>query len=508
MSDVMPAEPLDPANPSTDELVDGSFELQVADNHMSATLFVEPPRGGGAAVTEDQVRAALFDHGVVAGILDNALRQALERHDGIGVCIALGQEPTPGEPATFTNLLESPNQLRAEAAETTEAAAEEGEEENEDEEDDGTYTRIDYRNMGNLLLVAPGEVLMRRTPAVPGIPGFDITGKITEPPKIEDHPFDAQLAGATPSADNPDLLIAAIGGAPKILPRGVTVTSVVEVERVDLSSGNINLDGTLRVKGDIVTGMKVVVTGDVIVTGTIEAADIYAGGNITVNGGIIGMTETVATDGKEQSRAAHLVCGGTVKARFIHNADIDAAKTVAAEREIRHSFIDAGESVVVGPPGGQNGVIVGGCVRAMTSVQSGIIGSPGSVRTEVQVGLDPHVHGQRAALQQKRQDLTEQQAKLEKVVMFLHANPQKDVDGIGDRARKTYKQTFTDMEALKAEEAELNKALQPKPDAYVAARKRVHTGVRMRVGHKFREFREDYPGCKARIGEDGEVMVS
>jgi len=502
MSAVTPVEPPDPVDSSTDEPVDGSFELQIADNHMSATLFVEPPQGG-AAVTEDQVRAALFDRGVAAGIVDHALRQAIERHDGIGVCIAVGQEPTPGEPATFTNLLESPGQQRAEAAE--DAAQEE---ESEDEDDDGTYTRIDYRNMGNLLLVTPGEALMRRTPAVPGIPGFDITGKIAEPPQIEDPPFDAQLAGAAPSADDPDLLVASIAGAPKILPRGVTVTSVVEVEAVDLSSGNINLDGTLRVKGDIVTGMKVVVTGDVIVTGTIEAADIYAGGNITVNGGIIGMTETVATDGQEQSRAAHLVCGGTVKARFILNADIDAAKTVAAEREIRHSFIDAGESVVVGPPGGQNGVIVGGCVRAMVSVQSGVIGSPGSVRTEVQVGLDPHVHGQRAALQQKRQDLTEQQAKLEKVVMFLRANPQKDVDGIGDRARKTYKQTFTDMEALKAEEAELVKALQPRPDAYVAARKRVHTGVRLRVGHKFREFREDYPGCKARIGEDGEVTVS
>ncbi|HEX7748889.1 MAG TPA: FapA family protein [Bordetella sp.] len=501
MSAATPVDPSNPADPSTDEPLDGSFELHIADDHMSATLFVEPPKGGGAAVTEDQVRAALLEQGVVAGILDNALRQAIERRDGIGVCIALGQEPTPGEPATFTSLLESPSEHRAEAAE-------EPAEEDEDEDDDGTYTRIDYRNMGNLLLVTPGEALMRRTPAVQGTPGFDITGKVTEPAKIEDLPFDAQSAGAAPSADDPDLLVASIGGAPKVLPRSVTVASVVEVEAVDLSSGNINLDGTLRVKGDIVTGMKVVVTGDIVVTGTIEAADVYAGGNITVNGGIIGMSETVATDGKEQSRAAHLVCGGTIKARFILNAEIDAAKTVAAEREIRHSFIDAGESVVVGPPGGQNGVLVGGCTRAMMSVQSGVIGSTGAVRTEVQVGLDPHVHGQRAALQQKRQDLTEQQAKLEKVVMFLHANPQKDVDGIGDRARKTYKQTFTDMEALKAEEAELNKALQPKPDAYVAAKKHIHTGVRLRVGHKFREFREDYPGCKARIGEDGEVIVS
>jgi uncharacterized protein len=485
-----------PVDPSTDDPIDGSFELHIEDDRMSATLFVEAPRGG-AAITEEQVRATLADRSVVAGILDAALRQAIEHPDGMGVRIAAGQEPVSGEPAFFTSLIESPQQRRAEA-ETQE----------EDEQDDGTYARIDYRDMGSLILVKPGAPLMRRTPPVPGTPGFDITGKVLEPTTLEDPPFAEPLPGAAISADDPNLLVAAIAGAPKVMPHGVSVASLVEIEAVDLDSGNIDFDGTLRVKGDIVAGMKVRVTGDVVVTGTIEAAEVHAGGNIMVNGGIIGMTETVATDGQGQSRSARLVCGGMVKARFILHAEIDAAKMVAAEREIRQCFVDSGESVVVGPPGGQNGVIVGGRVRAMTSVQAGVIGSSGAVRTEVQVGLDPHVHAQRAALQKKRQDLTEQQAKLEKLVMFLHANPQKDVDGVGDRARKTYKQTFSDMEALKAEEAELVKALQPKPDAYVAARKTIHSGVQIRVGHKAREFREDYPGGKARIGHDGEIAMS
>ncbi|MGN6579144.1 MAG: DUF342 domain-containing protein [Bordetella sp.] len=485
-----------PVEPSADDPIDGSFELHIEDDRMSATLLVEAPRGG-AAVTEEQVRVALADRGVVAGILDAELREAIARSEGIGVCIAAGQQPMPGEPATFTSLIESPRQHRAEAGDP-----------DDDEQDDGTFARIDYRDMGSLVLVKPGAPLMRRTPPVPGTPGFDIAGKVIDPPTLEDPPFAQPLPGAAVSADDPNLLVAAIAGAPKVMPRGVSVASLVEIEAVDLDSGNVDFDGTLRVKGDILAGMKVRVTGDVVVTGTIEAADIHAGGNIMVNGGIIGMTETVATDGQEQSRSARLVCGGMVKARFILHAEIDAAKMVAAEREIRQCFVDSGESVVVGPPGGQNGVIVGGRIRAMTSVQAGIIGSTGAVRTEIQVGLDPHVHARREALQTKREDLTEQQAKLEKLVMFLHANPQKDVDGVGDRARKTYRQTFTDLDALKAEEAELIKALQPKPNAYVAARKAIHSGVQIRVGHKAREFREDHPGCKVRIGQDGEIAVS
>ncbi|WP_019938079.1 DUF342 domain-containing protein [Bordetella sp. FB-8] len=486
-----------PVDSSTDDLIDGSFELHIEDDRMSATLFVEPPRGG-QAVTEAQVRAALAGRGVVAGILDDALRQAVERHDGLSTRIAAGRKPVAGKSAFFTSLIESPRQHHDEDDENDE----------NDGQDDGTYARIDYRNMGSLILVKPGAPLMRRTPAVPGTPGFDITGKVLDPAKIEDPPFALPLPGAKPSAEDPDLLVAEIAGAPKVMPRGVSVASLVEIEAVDLNSGNIDFDGTLRVKGDILAGMMVRVTGDVFVSGTIEAAEVHAGGNITVNGGIIGMTETVSTDGQEQSRAARLVSGGMVKARFILHAEIEAAQMVAAEREIRQCFVDSGDSVVVGPPGGQNGIIVGGRVRAMTSVQSGVIGSTGAVQTDIEVGLDPRAHAHLTALQQKRQGLAEQQAKLEKVVMFLHANPQKDVDGIGDRARKTYKQTFTDLEALKAEEAELIAALQPKPDAYVAARKTIHSGVRIRVGHKQREFREDYPGGKVGIGQDGEIAMS
>lgn len=482
-----------PTDPPPEVPLDGRFHLYVDNDHMAASISLEPPLNGGAAVAEEQVRAEMTARGVVAGILDDVLRQTVEQGIGSYVCIAKGLEPTPGQPAVFTDLIESPPEHDAQGSE---------------EEDDDAYARIDYRDLGNLVLVTPGVPLMRRTPAVPSIPGFDITGKVIELPPISDEPFAEHLAGVEISPDDPNLLIASISGAPKIMEHGASVVALVEVDSVNLDTGNIDFDGSLKVRGDIVAGMKVHVTGDVVVAGTIEAADVHAGGNITVNGGIVGMADTVATDGQAQSRAARLVCEGSVKARFISNAQIDARKMVAAEREIRQSFVDAGDCVVVGPPGSQKGAIVGGRTRAMMSVQAGVLGSMSAVRTEIQVGLNPRTDAKAEILQQKRKELTEQQGKLEKLVLFLQANPQKDVNNIGQRARETLRQTFADMTALAAQEEDLIKALVPRADAYVAVRKHIHSGVNARIGNKAREFREDYPGGKLRQGPNGDIAIS
>lgn len=483
-----------PADTPSDAPLDGRFHLYVDNDHMSASISIEPPLNGGAAVVEEQIRAEMTARGVVAGILDDVLSQTVALGIGSYVCIAKGLEPTPGHPAVFTNLIESPLDQVAQA-------------EDDEDEDEDTYARIDYRDLGNLILVTPGIPLMRRTPPVPSIPGFDVTGKVIELPPTPDQAFADHLAGVEVSPDDPNLLVAAISGAPKVMERGVSVFALVEVDSVNLDTGNIDFDGSLKVRGDIVAGMRVHVTGDVAVAGTIEAADVHAGGDITVNGGIVGMADTVATDGQTQSRAAHLVCGGSVKARFISHARIDARKIVAVEREIRQSLVDAGDCVVVGPPGSQKGAIVGGRVRATMSVQSGVLGSMSAVRTEVQVGLDPRTDAKAQTLQRKRKELNEQQAKLEKLILFLQANPQKDVNNIGTRARETLKQTLADMHALTAQEEELIRALVPRADAYVAVKKRIYSGVNARIGHKAREFREDYPGGKIRQGTNGEIGV-
>src|SRR5690606_27052806 len=108
--------------------------------------------------------------------------------------------------------------------------------------------------------------------------------------------------------------------------------------------------------------------------------------------------EPAPGEGPGGSRAAHIQCQGSVKARFIEHALVHAGQQVMAEREIRHSRVLAGHSVMVGPPGSQQGVITGGETCALHAVRAGTLGSMAAVPTIVRVGLDPHAQARRAVL--------------------------------------------------------------------------------------------------------------
>jgi uncharacterized protein (DUF342 family) len=182
----------------------------------------------------------------VVALLDSAaIGVALEAGSCEGREIARGVAPLQGETARFESLVQPRRPVLAE---------------NEDE-------RVDLRDLGSLLLVNPGTALMRRTPARSGKDGMDVLGKPIPADAVVDTPYASDLTGVATDPNDPLLLIAVIAGSPRVLPHGVIVSPVVDVDAVDLHSGNVNFDGSLRVSGDIRTGMSVRVTGDVVVQG-------------------------------------------------------------------------------------------------------------------------------------------------------------------------------------------------------------------------------------------------
>jgi uncharacterized protein (DUF342 family) len=451
---------------------------------MSARLTVTAPRGG-APVTEEQVRAALAQRGVVSGLKDDVLVQAVAGA-AESALIAEGRPPTSGKPAQFESLIDA---LKKNKHEIDENAI------------------IDYRDMGNLIVVGPGDPLMRRTPAEPGLPGENVLGKPVAPSPVSDTPFAPKLPGATLSADDPCLLVAAVAGVPREVKCGVAVNPLDEIEAVDLRTGNIDFKGSLRVSGDIAMNMKVRVSGDLIVNGAIESAEVHADGNITVNGGIIGMAESRSHGGQEQSRIARITCGGTVKARYISSARVDAAQSVMAEREVRQCDILAGESVVVGSSRGEGGVITGGHIHAMKLVQAGMIGSISAAPTEIRVGLNPHAQAKRDELAAEEQSLTDQKEKLEKLLWFLAKHPEKNTDGLGERARETLRMLADSQAVLDARKADLTTELAPLPSACIIARKHFYSGVTLHVVNKAMEVFEDQIGGKA-ILQNEQVVIT
>jgi len=462
---------------------DGAFELEMDAARMSVLLTLTPPKGGKPVTLED-LRAALAAQGIVHGVQDAALAAALLEGRCEAVEIARGTPPTPGTPTRFESLLD---RLKPRAKEIDELA------------------QVDYRELGSLLLVSPGTLLMQRHPPLPGIDGRNVLGEPVLPAEPPDIPYARDLAGVALDPENPLLLRAAIAGTPKLVAHGVQVNPMVEVDAVDLSTGNINFQGSLLVRGDIAATMEVRVTGDVEVHGAIEAALVEAGGNVSVRGGIIGMADT-APVGKEASRNAHIVCGQSLKAKFIENAIISAGADVLVEREIRQSSIAAGGSVTVGPPNSQQSAITGGQTRALHAIRAGTIGSPAGIPTLVQAGLDPHADLKRGALVQRRARMNEEKAKLEQLLMFLQKHPERAQGDVLERARNTHTRLSADLLQLDQDEAQLARDLQPLQTATIGAARRFCGGVTLQLGNKVQQFLEDQIGGKAGL-EEGEIVI-
>ena len=176
------------------------------------------------------------------------------------------------------------------------------------------------------------------------------------------------------------------------------------------------------------------------------------------------------------------------------------------EREIRQSSIAAGGSVNVGAPNTQQTAITGGHTRALHSVRAGTIGSPAGVPTLVQAGLDPHADIKRSALTRKRLKMNEEKAKLEQLLLFLHANPGRAGGDVVERARNTHTKLGRDLIELDEEEAQLIRDLQPLHTATIIAARRFCGGTKIQVGNRMQEFLEDQVGGKAGL-EEGEIVI-
>jgi uncharacterized protein (DUF342 family) len=466
------------------ELTDGYFELSISSDNLSVRLNLLPPQGG-RAVTRDDIRTALAERGIAAEPDRETLRGAFEAGLCDGLEIVAGRAPLPGTPARFESLLAPRKPLVA-------------------EDENG---RIDLRDLGSLLLVNPGTPLMRRIPARQGTDGVDVFGKIVAAVPAADPPFADGLTGVAPDPSDPEVLLAAISGSPALSAQGASVSPVVDVAAVDMHSGNVTFDGTLRVNGDIKTGMTVRVTGDVIVTGTIEAAHVEAGGNVVVKGGIIGKVEGAHQGSESATAEARVRCKGSLHARFIESAVVEAGTEVKVESGIHQSDVAAGHSIVAGSPKGGQGNITGGRCRAQLAVRTAVLGAAAGTATVVQVGTNPYAEAEKAEAEAQRHQLETEQGKVQQLVSFFAKHPEKAVGDLREKARATLFKLTRDSIELNARLAKLAENLRPSPEAVIEVSRRIHGGVSLQIGQKSMKIMEDKPGGQIRLVEDRIALV-
>ena len=353
------------------EKKDALLDIKVAENGMSATVFVLPAKGG-LKVTEERLNALLEEKKIIKDrVLPQAFSQVINNNQELSLTIARGKPPQAGEDSCFIPLIELPEQ-----ADTPQ------------EDEDGI---VDFRAGHYYMTVSEGTPLLERKPPTPGKVGIDIHGQILSAQPGQNIGFAKAMEGTTLDADDPNRVIAARGGHPVFIEHGVRVDDTLTFDQIDLASGHVEFDGSVLVKGDIHPDMKVEVSGDLVVKGVIERAQVQVGNNLIVTGGILGdaQTDTQDTDNEvaQQKYECTVSAGGRIEARYANIAQLAATGNIYLREYAFNCDLHSQASIYLGQKGGKGNLVGGRCI-ARHEIIARILGNQAYQKTVAQVGVD------------------------------------------------------------------------------------------------------------------------
>jgi len=447
---------------------DGEFIIKVSDDKMSAWLTMTPAYGG-APVTFEQIRQSLKEKGIVSGLVTSAeLETVLKEGQATDYLIAQGRPPIPGRDSQFHSLVPEIQERRPQI---------------------NKHGFADFRDLGQLILVKQGDPLMRRTLPTEGKKGENILGQVLTPKPSQNTPFSSDLQGAMLDPDDRELLRATIIGQPLLFPNGVMVSPTITVPQVNIETGNLSFDGTINILGDVTDGMKVYALEDIFIGGTVEAAEIEAGGNISIKGGVIG--NSVSSGSSATFLGGRISCKGSVSARFAKYVSIDAGTSIILDEYSMNNQLTAINQIVVGRPGEKKGLISGGSASAMMLIQANSIGSAAGIKTYIQAGVNPHTQEQLNSIEHEIEENIKKQGDIKKIIAFVESNPEKDKNGLLDKARRTLDSLTVEIAQHQADRESLLAEMSFADYAKVVVDQTIYNGVEIRIGNQPWRAREE-----------------
>jgi uncharacterized protein (DUF342 family) len=353
----------------------------------------------------------------------------------------------------------------------------------------------DYRDMGEILVVHPGDKLMLRHPATTGRDGVTLRGEPIPPKPGKDMMYSANLAGTTFAPENPDLLLAAISGQPVVVKGGMIVEPLYKVDEVGTASGNIDFDGSVVVHGEVGAGMTVRATGDIEVGGVVESATLEAGGSIVIKGGAIGSL------GRKSGAEHRIKCGGCFTAAFAQQAAIEAGDSIFIDDVAMQCELTAHNHIRVGNQ--KRGHIIGGKAQATLSITAKVIGSPNRVATRLEIGVNPSMHKQLLEMAKDRDGKENQLLEISKLLDFAHKNPGKVRPEMIEKARTTAGALGEAIAAMREEQDVLTKKIELSLQSRVIAEQAIYEGAEVLMGNQRHRVVGEQGACAIGLTEHG-----
>jgi len=349
-------------------------KITITVSHDKASARVQTEKAwGGRALHEAKVMASIEKAKLADECIDKQkLAELIAAKEPVDFILATAKPAKDGLDAQLEQLIDS--KTKAERDASSDAA-------------------IDQHEMFVFTVVEPGTELMRKIPATRGEDGMDVTGKVIRAKPGKDIQFSKPFEGVEPSVQNENLLIAAVKGHPVFNKFGVKVDKMMNIESVNIHSGNIDFDGSLLIKENIEPGFEVNVSGDLFVKGSVSKANVKAGGSIEVSGG-------VTADDVDDENGCFLEAKGDITAKFFHHVNVECGGDLHVHEYLMQCRVRAEGFINAGQQRGR-GCIIGGHSGAKEGVNAKVIGSDAYISTTVCIGVDSKLHDEIRALKQK-----------------------------------------------------------------------------------------------------------
>lgn len=420
--------------------------LRVDSDDMTAWLLLKKP-GEGEEYTKEDILEFLNNSGITSGYHhSNITAMVKKRIYNREVRVAVGKLPQPGQDG-FYEYFFMPVSHREPAV-----------------REDGS---VDYTAMSMLQNVKEGEKIALYHAATKGEDGYTVRGSIMKAkPTRELPPMHgrniAMLEDGVTYVARADGKIELRGGR-------IDIQKVHEIRGdVTLITGKVEFYGDVVIHGNVETGVVIRSGRNIVVTGTVEGAEFYAGGDVILERGITG------------GMKAKISALGSVFADFIDNAWVKAGGDVKANT-ILNSTINAEGMVILT---GRRGELIGGYTHGLLGVEVVNAGNTAEIKTIIHAGYDPESYSHYLSCFQKEKEAQKKLAQtVNEMTDLLRLRKMKSGRFGGSEAARlleldSWKDKYVqELEKIRSDKEALSRIMEKGKGAEIRINEHVYRGV-------------------------------
>lgn len=331
---------------TNDPPIDGRVQITCDPEGSIANMTLFPPKNGGRPITNQTVLDELAQNGIITGIdkfdINDMIKEEVYE---IPICIARMKPPKRGDNGSVTYRFSKTPRVKPKQDE---------------------FGVANYRELDAIVPIRKGDIIADISLPTEGEEGQNIFGKPI--PAVPGVPAHFSVGKNTAVSADGKYIVALVDGHIYYGRNNFIVEDAVTIKSdLDISVGNIDFFGDVRIRGNVMEGFEINAGRNVTIDGSVFGARITAGGSVTIIGGAI--NSKIKTE-------------GNATIGFCENAEITAKGDVKSKQFAFCNIFCYGSVSATGP----RGVISGGKITSMHDISAAIIGSEKYTPTEINIG--------------------------------------------------------------------------------------------------------------------------